>query len=149
MFSNELVAEARDYGCSVIAFENSTDIRERTGASWGHKGAFNRLYEYVEYEAAEHGIEVEQVAPVNTSRGVRRADSHTLTTATAKISSVRNAATRTTPITARSPDYVRRVAKSRSDFVTVKKHRTAVSPSQLKLGAIEACSKNRRFSACH
>jgi IS605 OrfB family transposase len=66
--SNELVAEARDYGCSVIAFEDLTDIRERTGASWGHKWAFNRLYEYVEYKAAEHGIEVEQVAPENTSR---------------------------------------------------------------------------------
>jgi len=66
--SNELVAEARDYGCSVIVFEDLTDIRERTGASWGHKWAFNRLYEYVEYKAAEHGIEVEQVAPENTSR---------------------------------------------------------------------------------
>ena len=66
--SNELVAEARDYGCSMIAFEDLTDIRERTGASWGHKWAFDRLYEYVEYKAAEHGIEVEQVAPENTSR---------------------------------------------------------------------------------
>jgi len=66
--SNELVAEAREYGCSVIAFEDLTDIRERTGASWGHKWAFNRLYEYVEYKAAEHGIEVEQVDPENTSR---------------------------------------------------------------------------------
>jgi putative transposase len=66
--SNELVAEAREYGCSVIAFEDLTDIRERTGASWGHKWAFNRLYEYVEYKAAEYGIDVEQVAPENTSR---------------------------------------------------------------------------------
>ena len=66
--SNELVAEARDHGCSVIAFEDLTDIRERTGASWGHKWAFNRLYEYVEYKAAEHGIEAEQVDPTNTSR---------------------------------------------------------------------------------
>lgn len=31
--SNELVAEAHEYGCSVIAFEDLTDIRERTGAS--------------------------------------------------------------------------------------------------------------------
>ena len=66
--SNELVAEAREYGCSVIAFEDLTDIRERTGASWGHKWAFNRLYEYVEYKAAEYGIDVEQVDPENTSR---------------------------------------------------------------------------------
>jgi len=66
--SNELVAEARENGCSVIAFEDLTDIRERTGASWGHKWAFDRLYEYVEYKAAEYGIDVEQVDPENTSR---------------------------------------------------------------------------------
>jgi len=66
--SNELVAEARDHGCSVIAFEDLTDIRERTGASWGHKWAFNRLYEYVKYKAAERGVTVEQVDPANTSR---------------------------------------------------------------------------------
>ncbi len=66
--SNELVAEAREYGCSVIAFEDLTDIRERTGASWGHKWAFNRLYTYVEYKATEYGIDVEQVTPENTSR---------------------------------------------------------------------------------
>ena len=66
--SNELVAEARENGCFVIAFEDLTDIRERTGASWGHKWAFNRLYEYVEYKAAEYGIDVEQVDPENTSR---------------------------------------------------------------------------------
>ena len=66
--SNELVVEARDHRCSVIAFEDLTDIRERTGASWGHTWAFNRLYEYVEYKAAEYGIKVEQVDPENTSR---------------------------------------------------------------------------------
>ena len=66
--SNELVAEARENGCSVIAFEDLTDIRERTGASWGHKWAFDRLYEYVEYKAEEYGIVVEQVDPADTSR---------------------------------------------------------------------------------
>ena len=66
--SNELVEEARENGCVVIAFENLTGIRERTGASWGHKWAFTRLYEYVEYKAAEFGIDVEQVDPENTSR---------------------------------------------------------------------------------
>ena len=66
--ANEIVVEARDHGCSVIAFEDLTDIRDRTGASWGHKWAFNRLYEYVEYKAEEHGIDVEQVDPENTSR---------------------------------------------------------------------------------
>jgi len=66
--SNDLVAEAREYDCSVIAFEDLTDIRERTGASWGHKWAFDRLYEYVEYKAKEYGIDVEQVDPENTSQ---------------------------------------------------------------------------------
>jgi len=66
--ANELVQEARDHDCTVIAFEGLTDIRERTGASWGHKWAFNRLYEYVEYKAAEYGIDVDQVEPENTSR---------------------------------------------------------------------------------
>ena len=66
--SNELVAEARKYECSVIVFEDLTDIRERTGASWGHKWAFNSLYEYVEYKAEEYGIDLEQVDPENTSR---------------------------------------------------------------------------------
>jgi IS605 OrfB family transposase len=66
--SNELVAEARENKCSVIAFEDLTDIRERTGASWGHKWAFDRLYEYVEYKAEEYGLTVEQVDPENTSR---------------------------------------------------------------------------------
>jgi IS605 OrfB family transposase len=66
--SNELVREAYESGCSVIAFEDLTDIRERTNASWGHKWAFNRLYEYVAYKAQEHGIMVEQIDPENTSR---------------------------------------------------------------------------------
>jgi len=66
--SNELVTEARENECSVIAFENLTDIRDRTGASWGHKWAFTRLYEYVEYKAAKYGINVEQVDPEHTSR---------------------------------------------------------------------------------
>ena len=66
--ANEIVAEARENECTVIAFEDLTDIRERTGASWGHKWAFNRLYEYVEYKAEEYGIDVEQVDPENTSR---------------------------------------------------------------------------------
>jgi len=66
--SNELVAEARENGCTAIVFEDLTGIRERTGAPWGHKWAFGRLYEYVEYKAAEYGITVEQVGPENTSR---------------------------------------------------------------------------------
>lgn len=85
--SNELVAEVRENGCSVISLEDLTDIRERTGASWGHTWVFNRLYNYVEYKAEEHGIDVEQVDP-KTRRGVARtADSLTQTTATARSSS--------------------------------------------------------------
>nr|WP_246084395.1 hypothetical protein [Salinadaptatus halalkaliphilus] len=56
--SNELVAEARENGCLTIVFENLTDIRERTGASWGHKWAFDRLYEYVEHKGEEHRLAV-------------------------------------------------------------------------------------------
>jgi len=66
--ANELLAEARETGCTVIAFEDLTGIRERTNASWGHKWAFKRLYEYVEYKAIIHGIAVEQVDPAETSQ---------------------------------------------------------------------------------
>ena len=66
--ANELVQEARDHRCSVIAFEELTDIRERTSASWGHKWAFTRLYEYVTYKAKRDSIDVEQVGLENTSR---------------------------------------------------------------------------------
>ena len=66
--SRVVVSEARENGCFVIAFEDLTGIRGRTGASWGHKWAFNRLYEYVKHKAAEYGITVEQVDPKNTSR---------------------------------------------------------------------------------
>ena len=66
--SNELIAEARENGCTVIAFEDLTDIRERTGASWGHEWAFERLYDYVEYKAEAHDLTVDLVDPKNTSR---------------------------------------------------------------------------------
>jgi len=66
--ANEVVQEACDHRCSVIAFEDLTGIRDRTGASWGHKWAFTRLYEYVKYKAKRHSIDVEQVDPENTSR---------------------------------------------------------------------------------
>jgi putative transposase len=35
--SNAIVNEALRYECDVIAFEDLTHIRDRTGASWGHK----------------------------------------------------------------------------------------------------------------
>lgn len=62
--ANELVTEACENECSLIASEDLTDIRERTGASWGHKWAFD----YVAYKAKEYGIMVEQIDPENTSR---------------------------------------------------------------------------------
>jgi IS605 OrfB family transposase len=67
--ANGIIEEAAENGCTVIAFEELTGIRDRLPeASWGHEWAFERLYEYVDYKAALHGIDVEQVNPENTSR---------------------------------------------------------------------------------
>jgi IS605 OrfB family transposase len=66
--SNAIVDEALRYECDVIAFEDLTDIRERTGASWGHKWAFRTLYEQVEYKAEAEGISVKQVGSAYTSK---------------------------------------------------------------------------------
>jgi len=67
--ANELLEEAVESGCTVIAFEDLTDIRERMPtARKFHEWAFRRLYEYVSYKAEERGIRVEQVNPKNTSR---------------------------------------------------------------------------------
>jgi len=65
--SNDIVAEAVRYNCDVIAFEDLTHIRDRTGASWGHKWAFRTLYEQVEYKAEAEGIAVKQVGSAHTS----------------------------------------------------------------------------------
>jgi IS605 OrfB family transposase len=66
--SNAIVDEALRYECDVIAFEDLTDIRDRTGASWGHKWAFGTLYEQVEYKAEAVGISVKQVGSAYTSQ---------------------------------------------------------------------------------
>ena len=67
--ANELVDEADECGCSSIAFENLTDIRDRmTNARKFHEWAFRRLYKYVAYKAEERGIAVEQVNPQYTSQ---------------------------------------------------------------------------------
>src|SRR6056297_1861249 len=66
--SNAIVDEALRYDCDIIAFENLTDIREQTGASWGHKWAFRTLYEYVEYKAESVGVSVKQVGSAYTSQ---------------------------------------------------------------------------------
>ncbi|ELY51408.1 transposase, IS605 OrfB family protein [Natronorubrum bangense JCM 10635] len=50
-------------------FEDLTHIRENIpDATWQHQWAFRRLYGYVEYKADEHGLEVVQVDPRNTSK---------------------------------------------------------------------------------
>ena len=67
--SKELVTEAVEYDCDVIAFENLTGIRERMpNAKKFHAWAFRRLCEYVEYKAEIVGISVEQVSPAYTSQ---------------------------------------------------------------------------------
>ena len=67
--ANGIITEAAENGCTGIALEGLTGIRDRlSGASWGHEWAFERLYEYVEYKAEPRGISVEQVNPSNTSR---------------------------------------------------------------------------------
>ena len=67
--ANGIIAEAAQNGCTVIAFEDLTGIRDRLpGASWGHEWAFERLHEYVEYKAKMYGIAVEKADPEHTSR---------------------------------------------------------------------------------
>ncbi|MDB2272209.1 transposase [Halorubrum ezzemoulense] len=67
--SKELVAEAVEYGCDVIAFENLTGIRERMpNAKKFHEWAFRRLFEYIEYKAEIVGISVEELSPAHTSQ---------------------------------------------------------------------------------
>jgi len=66
--SNAIIDEALRYDCDVIAFEDLTHIRDRTGASWGHKWAFRTLYGQVEYKAEAEGISVKQVGSAYTSK---------------------------------------------------------------------------------
>jgi IS605 OrfB family transposase len=67
--ANELIHEAVENACSHIVFEDLTHIRENIPeATWQHRWAFRRLYGYVEYKADEHGLEVVQVDPRNTSK---------------------------------------------------------------------------------
>ncbi|MDZ7702049.1 MAG: transposase [Halobacteriales archaeon] len=73
--SNAIVKEAIEHDCTHIAFENLNDIRERLpGATWHHRWAFRRLFEFVSYKAVEHGIRVRQVDPRYTSQQCSRAD---------------------------------------------------------------------------
>jgi putative transposase len=66
--SNAIVAEALRYECDVVAFEDLTHIRDRTGASWGHAWAFRTLYEQVEYKGEAAGLAVKQVDSAYTSK---------------------------------------------------------------------------------
>jgi putative transposase len=67
--ANELVTEAVETGCTVIAFEDLTDIRNRMpNVRQFHEWAFRRLYEYVSYKAEARGVRVEQVDPAHTSQ---------------------------------------------------------------------------------
>jgi len=73
--ANELVSEAVEHDCDVIAFEDLSDIRERLPqAKWHHVWAFRRLFEYVEYKAPEQSVSVEQVEPNYTSQRCSRTD---------------------------------------------------------------------------
>ncbi len=67
--ANELIGEAVEHDCSHVVFEELTHIRENVSkATWQHIWAFRRLSEYVEYKAKDHGVEVVQVDPRNTSK---------------------------------------------------------------------------------
>jgi putative transposase len=67
--STQILEEARDHGCTHIAFENLTDIRKRmAGAKRFHAWAFRRLYQYTEYKAGMLGVAVKQVSPAYTSQ---------------------------------------------------------------------------------
>ena len=69
------MGEAVEHDCTHVAFEDLTDIRERLpGATWQHRWAFHRLFEYVAYKALEHGIRVRQVDPQYTSHQCSRTD---------------------------------------------------------------------------
>jgi putative transposase len=67
--ANEIVDEAREHGCSYIAFEDLTHIRDRMGGLKKlHSWAFQRLYDYVSYKGESQGLTVEQVTPKYTSQ---------------------------------------------------------------------------------
>lgn len=65
--SKEIVAEAERFDCEIIVFEDLTGIRESRAATWGHRWAFRKLHEYVDYKAEVKGIDVEWVNPASTS----------------------------------------------------------------------------------
>jgi transposase len=108
--ANEIVEEAVEHDCSVIAFEDLTDIRKRAqGATWHHAGdstactstsntrpepTVSRLKNWIE---ARRRRRCQPTTPHSDAAAV---DSPTRITAPRKhTSSARSAATRTTPTT--------------------------------------------------
>lgn len=64
-----IVSEAEKHGCSIIAFGELEGVREMLGqATTFHGRAFERLFEFVSYRAAERDITVVQVNPEYTSQ---------------------------------------------------------------------------------
>jgi putative transposase len=71
--ANGIIAEAVEYDCSTIVFENLTNIRENIPeANWQHRWAFRQLVGYVEYKAEAVGIAVEQMPPESISKRCSR-----------------------------------------------------------------------------
>lgn len=64
--AEEIVQEAVENGCSVIAMEDLERIREDLDR-W-HDWAYSRLFQYVKYKAEENGIKVTQENPEYTSQ---------------------------------------------------------------------------------
>jgi putative transposase len=73
--ANAIVDEADANDCTHIAFEKLDGIRDRLPwATWHHRWAFRKVYEFVSYKAVARGISVRQVNPKNTSRQCSRTD---------------------------------------------------------------------------
>lgn len=66
--ANEIIAEARRYDCTVIAFEDLAGIRDRIpDAGFFHRWAFRQLVEYVTYRTELLDLRVETIDPTYTS----------------------------------------------------------------------------------
>ncbi|WP_254611794.1 RNA-guided endonuclease InsQ/TnpB family protein [Haloterrigena gelatinilytica] len=66
---NNILREAIDYDCTVIAVENLTHIRERAPpAKEFHQWAHRKLVDLLEYKAESEGIQVAFVSPEYTSQ---------------------------------------------------------------------------------
>jgi putative transposase len=73
--SNALVDEADANDCTHIAFEKLDGIRDRLPwATWQHRWAFRKLFEFVSYKAVARGISVRQVNPRYTSQQCSHTD---------------------------------------------------------------------------